>query len=329
MISAARGLALFLGGFTVLNLAGDLRLGTNANVWWIDFAPLPLLATRLLLFAVGVALILWAVSTKRRSLTTILIAAAFIAAIANSVRFYVLLSRGDIASKLPIPLSLFIAIALAFILAAMRRSGETHRVAFAASFVAAAILFPLAQISLFGLTDYRRPADVIVVFGARAYASGTPSDTLADRVRAVCELYRAGLAKQLVFSGGPGEGEFDEPETMRRYARTLGVPNTAIVLDSKGINTESTVRNTFQFAPRILAVSDFYHLPRIKMTYQRYGVEVFTVPALTSVPWQMPFNLVREDAAFWAYYLRRFTAPRDVSAMASTSVSSTPRSSRP
>jgi uncharacterized SAM-binding protein YcdF (DUF218 family) len=113
----------------------------------------------------------------------------------------------------------------------------------------------------------------------------------------------------VLFSGGPGDGAVDEPESMRRLARTLGVPSEAILLDPNGINTESTVRNTLARLPmkslRILAVSHFYHLPRIKMTFQRYGAEVWTVPCGISVPREMPFNIVREDVAFWAYYLRR------------------------
>jgi hypothetical protein len=33
----ARGIALFLGVFTLLNLAGDLRFaGASGNVWWLD-----------------------------------------------------------------------------------------------------------------------------------------------------------------------------------------------------------------------------------------------------------------------------------------------------
>jgi uncharacterized SAM-binding protein YcdF (DUF218 family) len=74
------------------------------------------------------------------------------------------------------------------------------------------------------------------------------------------------------------------------------------------VNTESTARNTaalLQSPARILAVSHFYHLPRIKMTYQRYGREVYTVPCIDSVPLSMPFNVAREVAAFWRYYLRR------------------------
>jgi vancomycin permeability regulator SanA len=132
-------------------------------------------------------------------------------------------------------------------------------------------------------------------------------------VRTGVALYRAGLAPRLFFSGGPGEGAIDEPASMARYAEAMGVPQSAIVLDPFGINTESTVRNTVaaESNRRILAVSHFYHLPRIKMTYQRYGVNVYTVPSETTVYRGMVYNLVREDVAFWAYYLRRFgTSPR-------------------
>src|SRR5205823_1865729 len=52
---------------------------------------------------------------------------------------------------------------------------------------------PLAQMVCFGNTDYRRPADAIVVFGAKAYADGTPSWALADRVRTGVELYQKGF----------------------------------------------------------------------------------------------------------------------------------------
>jgi len=101
--------------------------------------------------------------------------------------------RGEIHSTFPIPLSLLIAAALAFI-----AIGDVRQPLRLSAFVIAALIFPLAQISLFGFTDYRRPADVIVVFGA----SGAP---LYDRVRTACKLYRAGLAPKLLFSGGPGE----------------------------------------------------------------------------------------------------------------------------
>jgi vancomycin permeability regulator SanA len=169
-------------------------------------------------------------------------------------------------------------------------------------------LFPLLQTLCFGKTDYRRPADVAVVFGARAYANGQPSDALADRVRTACHLYRQGIVRKLLFSGGPGDGPIHETEAMRLMAVSLGVSDSDILMDRAGLNTEQTVVNTTSMvskmsARRVLAVSHFYHLPRIKMAYQRHGWEVYTVPAREKYFLkQIPYSMAREVAAFWEYY---------------------------
>ena len=47
-------------------------------------------------------------------------------------------------------------------------------------------------------------------------------------------------------------------------------------LDSNGVNTDATVRDTVPCsAPpawrRVAVVSDFFHLPRVKLAYQRPG----------------------------------------------------------
>ena len=57
---------------------------------------------------------------------------------------------------------------------------------------------------------------------------------------------------------------------------------------------------------RVLAVSEFYHLPRIKLAYARAGLDVFTVPARPQ-NWRRAWDLrsiFREVPAFWVYHLR-------------------------
>ena len=175
--------------------------------------------------------------------------------------------------------------------------------------------FPLAQMLCFGLTDYRRPADVVVVFGARVYVNGQASLALADRVRTACALYRDGHVGKVIVSGGCGDGAIHETETMRRLALQWGVAADDIVVDAQGINTEATVRQTSALFDmygfdRVLAVSHFYHLPRIKLSYQRCGREVYTVPARQSRPLaRLPWYITREVAALWVYYLRPLHDP--------------------
>ena len=310
--AATRGVALFLGVFGIVNVLGDLRFArANTNVWWLDLWPLPIPLARLVMAGIAAALISYALrpdARRGRGLRQALVLLAAAAAVLNAIGFYVALAKHEMHTSLPVPLSAIVALVLIAIAIEHGRSHEERPVALAAAALGAAFVFPVLQVCFFGLTDYRRPAEAIVVFGARANADGTPSDALADRVRTACSLYRAGFAPRIIMSGGPGAGQASEPQVMRALAQRLGVPAAAIIEDPAGVNTEATVQNTMRIlsAPpaRVLAVSHFYHLPRIKLAYQRRSVEAFTVPSEDTVPWSMPFNLMRETAAFWWYYLR-------------------------
>lgn len=82
-----------------------------------------------------------------------------------------------------------------------------------------------------------RPAQVIVVLGARVYPDGHLSHALADRLETALRLYRAGRAPTVLVSGA----DEDEPGAMRRWLEARGVPPTAIVEDAGGIDTYSTM----------------------------------------------------------------------------------------
>jgi vancomycin permeability regulator SanA len=314
-----RGLALFLGGFALLNIFGNFRAaGFDANIWWIDFRAVPTGLSNTLLLLSAFCLISFAIrpqqSAFRRLLTIACLSVLALVAALNAIEFYVLWIRGSIRAGIPIPFSLFVCGALGMILLSRihQREPQTLRTLLPALVIcfACAAIFPFAQMLFFGKTDYRRPADIAVVLGARVYADGRPSDALADRVRTACNLYRNGTVKKLLFSGGPGDGSIHETEGMKRMAIQLGVKPDDILLDAHGVNTQATVKNSealFQqlHASRILVVSHFYHLPRIKLAYHREGWEVYTVPAKESyLLRQMPYNMAREVAALWVYYFR-------------------------
>jgi uncharacterized SAM-binding protein YcdF (DUF218 family) len=320
---AARGIAAFFGAFTLLSLAGELRhKGLAANRWWIDLRPLAAWLAGLLLFAGALLLVAYAVRPAaapwRRTVTAVAVGMLVLAALLNAAVYYRLLLSGKIASGLPVPFSALVCGALGIVLWGVLSGRATNGVRCMAVAGAAAgcclLAFPLAQMVLFGKTDYRRPADAIVVFGARVYADGRPSDALSDRTRTGCRLYLEGLADRIIFSGGPGDGAVHETECMRRIALDMGVPEDAIALDPDGVNTAATVANTTSAvlgrgARRILAVSHFYHLPRIKLCFSRAGVEAYTVPAQESyVLSKLPHFMLREVAALWVYYLRAIVA---------------------
>jgi len=283
-----RAIAATLGLFTLANLRGA------ENLWWIDIRPLPSWALLIPAFV----LIFHAVLPDRgKRWVAATVGLLLAVSILNTARYWTL----ELHAAGPIPFSLVMIGLLALIL----KSPTTHHPRLAALTTAAvlALALPPAQAWFFGRTDYRRPADAIVVFGARTYADGRPSDSLADRVRTGCALYHAGLAPTLLMSGGPGDGSTHETEAMRNLAVSLGVPAQAIELDAHGLNTLATVAHTNRL--RVLAVSHFWHLPRVKMTYRRAGIDAYTVPA--HEPYmirQTPYLMLRESAAFWWYWVR-------------------------
>lgn len=181
---------------------------------------------------------------------------------------------------------------------------------------AAAMLLalPLAHIAGSARADYVRPADAIVVLGARVYADGRPSLALADRVWTACSLMKRGLAPRLIVSGGPGDGELDEPHVMRELALACGIPDAAIAIDGDGLNTRNTavnvarmLRQPGQPSPRVLVVSHDYHLARARMAFDGEGVVALTVPAHeTRTLRALPYYVAREVPGFWVYFLRRF-----------------------
>ncbi len=315
----ARGFALFFAGFSLLNLLGSLYiLGFNANNWWIDFHSLRAVSANSLLlifticllgFGLGLRAIWW------RTLSFVVCFGVLTAVGSNILAYYRLRAHGAFFTSPPLPVSLLLFAALLLILFGLASAPAmfpTHRTRSLLLFTLLLCMlgFPLAQIFLFGTTDYRRPADVIVVLGAKAYADGTCSSALADRVRTACQLYQQGWAPRLIMSGGPAAPGMSEPEAMRRLAIQLGVPNSAILLDDHGLNTHATVRNTTAMFTRyhlrrVLVVSHFFHLPRIKMAYQRLGWNVFTVPAFRPQIQrrELPFLVLREVAGLWSYYL--------------------------
>ena len=313
----ARGVAGFLGGFALSNVIGEaLRPGFDANAWLLSPS-----SGAIALAPTAVAMLAWAAWPRAivgrrwmRILSTGAVGWLALLALADAVEVLAVIGRGQVDSAFQVPLSLLIAVGLGLVARTIFTHPVTPRIgqlrgareltAVAALAGVLGLAFPLAQFLCFGKSDYRRPADAAVVFGARTYADGRPSTALFDRVATAVELYHEGLAPKLVMSGGPGDGATHEVEAMRDLAIQLGVPEEAIELDYDGWSTADTVANTGD-ERRLLAVSHWFHLPRIKMAYQREGCEVFTVPAKEAyILSQTPYLVARETAAFWVYWLR-------------------------
>ena len=122
---------------------------------------------------------------------------------------------------------------------------------------------------------------VAIVFGAGLRRDGGPTAILRDRVETAAQLYFDGKVEKLLMSGDNRFVDYNEPEAMRQYARSLGVPDEVIVLDYAGRRTYDTcyrARHIFGVESAILVTQKF-HLSRALFTCNALGVKAMGVEA--------------------------------------------------
>ena len=120
---------------------------------------------------------------------------------------------------------------------------------------------------------------VAIVFGAEVKKDGTPSIVLRDRVETAVALYKHGKVEKLLMSGDNRFVDYNEPEAMRQYALTLGIPDTDIVLDYAGRRTYDTcyrAKEIFGVNSAVL-VTQAFHLPRALFLCNAFGINAIGV----------------------------------------------------
>jgi SanA protein len=126
------------------------------------------------------------------------------------------------------------------------------------------------------------PKRVAIIFGAGLRRDGTPTAMLRDRVLTGAELYFSGKVEKLLMSGDNRFADYNEPESMRQFALSMGVPDEAIVLDYAGRRTYDTcyrAKAIFRVENALLVTQGF-HLPRALFLCNMLGVDTVGVEAI-------------------------------------------------
>jgi vancomycin permeability regulator SanA len=122
---------------------------------------------------------------------------------------------------------------------------------------------------------------IAIVFGAGLRRDGTPTAILRDRVQTAVSLYQSGKVEKLLMSGDGQMPFYNEPEAMRQFALSLGVPAEAIVVDAAGSRTYDTcyrARAIFGVKNALLVTQKF-HLPRALFLCNALGLDASGVEA--------------------------------------------------
>ena len=163
----------------------------------------------------------------------------------------------------------------------------------------------IIYISIDGLTDDNKNADLAVILGNKVNIDGTLSERLEKRLECGLTLYKNGRVKKILVSGGLGEEGYYEGTKMKDYLIKKGVPDTVIIVDNKGNNTIATVENTLKLKDSlnfksIIVVSQYFHLTRTKMLFRKRQFEEVSSISPRYFEIRDLYSLTKE---FFAYYM--------------------------
>lgn len=127
-------------------------------------------------------------------------------------------------------------------------------------------------------------AHAIVVLGARVLPSGAAAPALEHRAHKAAELYLAGRAPLIVFSGGSPSGLPSEAAIAAALAVARGVPHSACLVEDQSRTTRENAAFTAPLLRargirQVLLVSDAYHLLRAQAQFARLGIQTLPVPS--------------------------------------------------
>lgn len=87
-------------------------------------------------------------------------------------------------------------------------------------------------ITIDGLTDKNKKADIAVVLGNKVNEDGTLSKRLEKRMECGLNLYNSRRVKKILVSGGLGKEGFYEGDKMKEYLIKHNVPDSVIIVDN-------------------------------------------------------------------------------------------------
>jgi vancomycin permeability regulator SanA len=170
------------------------------------------------------------------------------------------------------------------------------------------------SIAIAGLNDNIGQADVAVVLGNTVNPNGQPSPRLQARLDKTIQLYRQGIFKQIIVSGGVGKEGFDEAVVMKQYLIANALPSEQIYIDSQGNNTYLTAQHTAQLMTKYrwqsaIAISQYFHLPRTKLALHRFGIKTVYTAHPDFFELRDIYSTIREVFSYASYQMRWRSLP--------------------
>ena len=166
-------------------------------------------------------------------------------------------------------------------------------------------LIVIISISIDGHIDSIYPSDVGIVFGNKVSVNG-PSHRLTSRLNKAIELYSKGYIEKIIVSGGIDINNLNEAEIMYDYLIENKIPENKIIKDEYGYNSYNTAQNSLKLINKhdqILAISQFYHISRIKLAYKKLGYPNINYAHSNYYEYRDIYSIIREFFALIKYII--------------------------
>lgn len=141
----------------------------------------------------------------------------------------------------------------------------------------------IVQVWSVGRSSGAREVDAIVVMGVAQY-DGRPSPQLQARLDHVLTLWKEGVAKLVVTTGGNQPGDrFTEARASADYLVAGGIPESAISMEDIGATTLQSLQGVAEILhsrglSSIEIVTDPYHALRSRLIAQDLGLTAYVSP---------------------------------------------------
>ena len=160
-----------------------------------------------------------------------------------------------------------------------------------------------------GLQKPSLQADVAMILGNKVNEDGSLSERLEKRMEVGLNLYFEKKVNKIIVSGGLGKEGHYEGDKMHDYLLKNGVPNSAIIVDNLGNNTELTVKNVTEINKEvpfenIIIVSQYFHITRTKMLFRKQGYKNLQGASPDYFEWRDLYAIPREFVAFYTTLLK-------------------------
>jgi vancomycin permeability regulator SanA len=151
-------------------------------------------------------------------------------------------------------------------------------------------------------TNPEKDPQVALIFGAGILNNETPSAILKNRLDIGLELYNQKKIKVIIVSGDNSSANYNEPQVMKNYLISKGVPINRIFEDFGGVRTADScyrVKNYFKLKQVYLITQEF-HIPRAKFLCDSLGLETVPLSAQASRLYTEVWGNFREIFANWS-----------------------------